>query len=196
MAHDEFERMLAALAADATFAQIMAHVTTRLRACHLRVDVAEHARAAEYRHAASRGRRPWAATAAPVPAQIPTPPPTPAAVPVLASAPASAPAAARATVCAREGCPCGAPRVRPASVVVAAPSPSSSKSSSGSSSSPSPSPRCSSSSGCSFGLRCRRFFWRLFLRRSRRSLLRQSRLLALQTIRLLPLLLLLLLLLQ
>jgi predicted FMN-binding regulatory protein PaiB len=45
VSQDEFERVLAALAADATFAQIMAHVTTRLKACHLPVDAAEHARA-------------------------------------------------------------------------------------------------------------------------------------------------------
>jgi hypothetical protein len=151
--------MLAALAADATLAQIMAHVTTRLRACHMRVDAAAHARAAEHLHVASRGRRPWAATAAPVPAQIPTPASTPAAVPVSASALASAPAAALATVCAHKAAPavlrvCA--RFYRCRCSFASSSRFSSSSCSSPSPSPSPSPRCSSSSSCSFGLRRRR----------------------------------------
>ncbi len=47
MSQDEFERVLVALAADTTFAQVGAGVTTRLRACRLPVDAAERARGPE-----------------------------------------------------------------------------------------------------------------------------------------------------
>ncbi len=94
MSHDEFERLLAAMAADAAFAQIRAHVATLLKVCLIPVGAAEHARAAAYLRDASMGRRPWATSPAP------SPPPPAAIAPLTAPGPAPALASAAASALA------------------------------------------------------------------------------------------------